>query len=134
MPIIHLPGRSSTYTPLPWQPKSPPHQSARNMVFHGLGDTEALGDVFSDGATIVAAVLTDPALPDAIAVGLELMSFEQGPSGANPGGGGMGLSKLVPLLKAYVWYRENPFGTFAIAVGAFLIPILAGVVIGKSTK
>lgn len=90
-----------------------------------------IGDVISDSAVLVAAALTDPALPQIISLGTELMNFEQSPSGANPGGPGLGLSKVIPLLETYLFYRQHPFGTIAIGLGILALPVLLGVAIGR---
>lgn len=96
----------------------------------GFGD---ITDILAQAADLIGAVIADPALPQVLELGEELKTYEQSPSGSNPGGPGIGLTALVPYLSAYVWYRRNhAWAPWALGLAALGLPLLAGVAIGRS--
>ena len=103
------------------------------MMFHGaedgFGDT---GDDLLSAAEIGVSIISDPAFPRLIQLGLELKAFEQGPSGGIPGGQGMNLAATIPFFEGYIYYRKHPWTCALIGLGILGVPVLLGVAIGRS--
>jgi uncharacterized membrane protein len=82
-----------------------------------------------------AAILGDPALPEITGIVLELQSMEKKRGGgATSLGPGIGLSAVVPPLRAFRWYKKNPWVGSALLAAAVGLPFLAGYAFGKRSR
>ena len=73
----------------------------------------------------VKTVLEDPALP-AVVERINTIHALEVSSSVSSGGTsnvkGVGLSRAIPILDAYIWYRRNPWVPWAaLGTGAFLV-------------
>lgn len=106
---------------------------------HTVRDYVAVGDVGSTISDVVSAgrfIIEDPALPQIAASIVELHRLEPpSPSAPSAGPGpGVGLRNVVPALRAYVYYRRNPW-VGPVVIGAVLaVPFLIGYMVGKKRK
>jgi hypothetical protein len=99
---------------------------------YGGGPISDITDIIGQAGALIGAVVADPALPEVLQLGTELMQYEQSASGANPSGPGIGLSAAVPYLKFYVWYRENHvWAPWVLGAAILGLPLLAGIAIGR---
>lgn len=86
---------------------------------------------------VIPIILEDPGLPLLTREIVRLHAVEErypstGPTGTP--GKGIGLVRIVPIVKAYTWYRENPAMGLLAGLGIVALPFLLGYVAGKGTK
>jgi hypothetical protein len=93
-----------------------------------------ISDYVDRGVTALTAaktILEDPALMEVSGLVLKLHNMQPPPKPGSKPAPGIGLKDVVPPLRAYVKFKENPVIGYAI-VGAILgAPFLLGYALGK---
>lgn len=105
---------------------------------HGLAGVDAA--TVATGIATAADITTDPYLPETICRAKQLLAIEAKTAvpacATTPSGkfGGIGLRKVMPALRAYVYAEQRPW-VYPLAIGAAVgIPFLLGVLAGRSSK
>ncbi len=98
--------------------------------------TAAVEGIYTAGG-VIPIILEDPGLPLLTREIVRLHTVEQrypstGPAGTP--GKGIGLVRIVPIVKGYTWYRENPTMGLLAGLGIVAIPFLLGYVAGKGKR
>lgn len=118
-------------------PREANHDPVTTMSYHRKRGSRGLGDVAQTITTSVA-VVQDPYFPEAICRIDQLRSIENGlhvlPCTNTPPNkaGGVGLRKVMPLMRAYVTAEQHrPWSYVGLAAAVIGLPMLVGYAIGK---
>ncbi len=89
-------------------------------------DPTAFGDMAGQAVDVIGAVLADPNLPQFVFL-LEQIREENAAAGVT----GFGLQSFIFPLEAYLFYRQHPLLTLALAASVLALPFGLGYAVAK---